>query len=236
MDPLTSILGAAGLPGATNGEMSPAAVITAIGLSLVLTLVIGVVYQKSFRGAAYSQEYVQTLVLLGMVVAAVIMGIGGNLARAVGVVAAFSLIRNRSVLPEARDLGFLFFAIAVGAAAGGGQYVLAILTTTLVCMAILAMSYLDLFAPERPSHILRVRVTNDIDFEAAFTAPFERLLDRVKLLSVEAVQAGLMSEVCYAVRLRAGVTTHELMNEVLRRNGNNRAILTAASAAAVADD
>jgi hypothetical protein len=228
MDSLTQLLDAFTAQADTPAAVSPIEVLTAIGLSLVLTLVIAAVYQHTYRGAYYSQDYVHTLLLLGMLVAVVIMGIGGNIARAFGIFAAFSIIRFRSALPDARDLGFIFFAMTVGLAAGAREYGLAVLTTAIVGVAVLLVSRLDLFAPQRPSHILRVRVTNDIDYDHAFAEPFARLAERISLLSVESIQAGLMSELRYAVRLREGASPRELVAEIQRRNGNNRVLLTAA--------
>jgi hypothetical protein len=45
-----------------------------------------------------------------------------------------------------------------------------------------------------------------------------------------------MTELAYAVRLRPEATVQDVLTEVLRRNGNNRAMLTAAATAALLDD
>lgn len=236
MDALNQLFNTLNAQGASPSDVHPVDVVLAVGLSFALTLMIAAVYQHTYRGAYYSQDYVHTLVLLGTVVSAVIMGVGGSVARAFGIFAAFSIIRFRSVLPEARDLGFIFFVMTVGLASGAGEYGLAVLTTVMVCAVIVLISRLDLFAQERPSHILRVRVTNDIDYDAAFAEPFSRLLEQGSLTSVESVQAGLMSELCYAVRLREGVSPRDLVDEIQRRNGNNRVLLTTARREVLDDD
>lgn len=229
MDTLSQLFGIAGAGAAEDVSLSE--FILAIGLSFVLTLVVAAVYKRTHRGTAYTQDYIHTLVILGTVVTVVVLGIGDNLAAAFGVFAAFSIIRFRRALPEARDVGFVFLAMAIGLACGARNYDLAIISTLLVSAMILLLSSLDLFAPERPTHQLRVRVTNDIDYDAAFAEPFAALADRVQLLSVESVQAGMMTELRYAVRLAEGVRPSELVAALQERNGNNRVLLTTLFAA-----
>lgn len=229
MDTLSQLFGIAGAGAADDVSLSE--FILAIGLSFLLTLVVAAVYKRTHRGTAYTQDYIHTLVILGTVVTVVVLGIGDNLAAAFGVFAAFSIIRFRRALPEARDVGFVFLAMAIGLACGARNYDLAIVSTLLVSAMVLLLSGLDLFAPERPTHQLRVRVTNDIDYDTAFAEPFAALADRVRLLSVESVQAGMMTELRYAVRLAEGVRPSELVAALQERNGNNRVLLTTLFAA-----
>jgi hypothetical protein len=226
MDFLNQLLQGSNI-GGENAPVSPADVLIALGVSFVLMMIIATVYQRTHKGEKYSQDYVHMLIMLGLLVSVVIMGIGGNAARAFGIFAAFSIVRFRRSVPEARDLGFIFFAMAIGLAVGGREYSLAVLTTLVVCVVILLISRFDLFAPVRHSHLLRVRVTNEIDHTTAFRDVFDRLLDRAHLLSVESVQAGLMTEVSYAVQIKKDADPLELVSDIQARNGNNRVILRA---------
>ena len=235
MDPLSEFLQGTNL-GADGGTVTSVEILLALGLSFVLMLAIGLIYQRTHRGERYSQDYVHMLIMLGLLVTVVIMGIAGNTARAFGIFAAFSIIRFRRSVPEARDIGFIFFAMAVGLSVGGHEYALAVLTTVAVGAAILALSRLDLFAARRPTHWLRVRMTHDIDHVAAFNDVFARLLARWTLLSVESVQAGLMVEVSFAVQLGEGTDPLALVAEIQARNGNNRVILRALPTGNVDDD
>ena len=83
-------------------------------LSFVLSLVIGYIYQITYRGSSYSQAYVHTLVIMSMVVAVIMLVIGSNIARAFSLVGALSIIRFRNAMKETRDVGFIFFAMAIG--------------------------------------------------------------------------------------------------------------------------
>jgi hypothetical protein len=84
---------------------------------------------------------------------------------------------------------------------------------------------LDLFAPERTSHLLRIRVTNEMDYAAALEPVFAKYTDRAKPLRVESVQGGLLTELSFAVRLKPGASAHEFVTELQRAAGNNRVVL-----------
>ncbi len=220
MDTLGRILGG----GVTNGPLTPFEIVGAIGLSFLLTIAIAAVYRRTHRGTFYTQDYVHTLIILGMVVTAVIMVVGQSLERAFAVFAAFSIIRFRRSVPETRDIGFIFFAMAVGMAAGARQYSLAVLTTLLIGAAVLLIARFDLFAPRRATHSLRIRVANSVDFDRAYQEAFRMLFERVELRAVESAQAKTMTELRYAVSLRPGIGHRDVITE-LGRAGVDRVLM-----------
>ncbi|MBL0175465.1 MAG: DUF4956 domain-containing protein [Ignavibacteria bacterium] len=75
-------------------------------------------YRACFRGRLYSPTFAHSLVLLSMITTIVIMVIGSNLARAFGLVGAMAIIRFRTAVKEMQEIIFIFFALAVGMAAG----------------------------------------------------------------------------------------------------------------------
>lgn len=205
---------------------TPLEVVMAMALSLVLNLIIGSVYKRTYRGTRYSQDYVQTLVIMGMVTTILIMVVSGNLGIAFGMFAAFSVIRFRRNLGQARDLGFVLFAMATGMVVGARFYAMAVVTTLFVSTAIAILTKYNAFAARRAAHQMRVRVTNDINYDEAFAPVFEEFTDWVELNTVETVQAGMMTELRYGVRLKRGVRLHEFVERLQMANGNNRIIVT----------
>jgi hypothetical protein len=200
-------------------------------LSFGLTSLIAAVYKATFRGPKLSQDYIHTLLILGIVVSVIIMVIRSGdgeraMATGFGMFAAFSMIRFRTSLGEARDVAFIFFAMTAGLGVGARQYGLATATTVFICAIIYWFSKGDWFAPTRASHYLRVRVTNDINYDTAFEAVFGKFLERHDLVSVESIQAGMMTELRYNICLRNGHGPGELVSAVQQINGNNRVLLT----------
>ena len=74
-------------------------------LSFVLSAAMALVYRGTHRGTSYSQSFAQTLVLMGMVTALIMLIIGSNIARAFSLVGALSVIRFRNAVKETRDVG-----------------------------------------------------------------------------------------------------------------------------------
>jgi len=205
---------------------NPLEVLGAMCFSFILQLFIGALYKKTYKGTRYSQDYVHTIIIIGTVTTILIMVVNGNSAVAFGMFAAFSMIRFRRNLGQSRDLAFVFFAMATGMGVGARQYPIVLVTTVIVATAIFLISQRDAFAPKRASHQLRIRVNNDIDFSDAFTAIFKEHTAAVEMISVESVQAGMMSELRYGIVLKDDVKISDFMEKIQIACGNNRAILT----------
>jgi uncharacterized membrane protein YhiD involved in acid resistance len=204
-------------------------IILALGLSFVLNCLIAAVYKRTYRGNDYSQDYVHTLIILGTVVSVVIMVVRGDSATAFGMFAAFSIIRFRRTVRQARDIGFIFLAMAAGLGVGARQYQLATATTIIVCAVVYVFSKADLFAPTRLSHYLRLRVTNDIDYDVEFRECFAQFLTKWDLISVESIQAGMMTELRFDVSLKDADKPGAFVAALQQLNGNNRVLLTSAA-------
>lgn len=212
-----------------EADPKPLEVITAMALSFVLNMFIGLLYKTTYKGTRYSQDYVHTLVIIGTVTTILIMVVNGNGAVAFGMFAAFSMIRFRRNLGQSRDLAFVFFAMATGMCVGARQYEIVLVTTIMVGLAIWFISRQDAFAPKRASHQLRIRVNNDVDFSKAFNDIFDKFTDATEMISVESVQAGMMSELRYGIVLKKDSLVSDFMEEIQIACGNNRAILTSTS-------
>jgi len=204
----------------------PGEVLAAMAFSFILNMFIGLLYKQTYKGTRYSQDFVHTLVIIGTVTTILIMVVNGNSAVAFGMFAAFSMIRFRRNLGQSRDLGFVFFAMATGMCVGARQYEIVLVTTIIVGLAIWFISKKDAFAPKRASHQLRIRVNNDVDFSKVFNEIFQQFTDATEMISVESVQAGMMSELRYGIVLKDSVEISDFMEEIQIACGNNRAILT----------
>jgi len=212
--------------GVTAGAPRPEKVALAMGISLALNLAIAALYRKTYKGTRYSQDYVQTLIMIGVVTTILIMVVAGNGAIAFGMFAAFSVIRFRRTLGQSRDLAFVFFAMAIGMVVGAGQFLMAITITAIVGTAVYILTRMDAFAPRRASHMLTLRMTSDMDFEELLKPVFDQFADRVQLVSVSSAQAGMMTELRYGLQLKLGASTPKLLEALHLVCGNNRVILT----------
>ncbi|MGJ8642228.1 MAG: DUF4956 domain-containing protein [Luteolibacter sp.] len=201
-------------------------VVFAMFFSLALNLGIAQVYRKTYRGTRYSQDYVQTLIVIGVVTTILIMVVSGNGAIAFGMFAAFSVIRFRRNLGQSRDLAFVFLAMAIGMVVGARLWGAAILISVIVCGAIIVLTKMNAFAPRRASHLLNLRMTCDMDFDKLLGPIFDQYTDRVNLVRISSAQAGMMTELRYGLLLKMDVSLPDFMEALHSACGNNRVVLT----------
>ena len=135
-------------------------------LSFLLALVIGQVYKMTYRGVSYTQSYVHTLIMLSMIVSLIMLIIGSNIARAFSLVGALSIIRFRNAVKDTRDVGYIFFAMAIGMACGTRFYVLAVVGTFMISFIMWGMTTLNMFTKDVREQILKIRLPADVRYEA----------------------------------------------------------------------
>jgi hypothetical protein len=204
----------------------PVEVVCAMLLSFILNLFIATLYRSTYKGTRYSQDFVQALIMIGTITTILIMVVRGNAGIAFGMFAAFSMIRFRRNLGQARDLGFVFFAMSTGMVVGARLYTEAIIVTPMVALLLFIIARKDAFAPRRASHLLTLRMTSDMSFEERLDPIWKEFADRAQLLSVRSAQAGMMTELRYGLQLKSDVQVSDLLEHLQIACGNNRIILT----------
>jgi flagellar hook-basal body complex protein FliE len=86
--------------------------------TLVLMLPVTWVYMSSRRTKGFNQSVVQTILILPIVVAGIVLIVRNSVALAFSLAGIVAGVRFRNTLRDARDTVFVFLAIAVGLAAG----------------------------------------------------------------------------------------------------------------------
>jgi hypothetical protein len=143
-------------------------------LSLILCIAIAWVYVFTYQGLSYSKGFTQSLALGGMLSATVMLAIGNDIARGLGLMGALSLVRFRASLKEPRDLLFVFASQGIGVACGVQAYAVALLGTVAFTLAALYISVSSFGSKHQFDAVLRLRLPID----AAQQAAFNRLLDK----------------------------------------------------------
>jgi uncharacterized membrane protein YhiD involved in acid resistance len=174
------------------------------------------------RGISYSQSYVQTLVLMGMVVSLVMLIVGSNIARAFSLVGALSIVRFRNAVKETRDVGFIFLAMAIGMSAGTRFYTLAAVATVVICGVIIIMDRFDWFKLDVQSQLVKVQVPPDTDYTSLLDDVFVRLASRHDLVSAESIRGGALIELLYSVKLKSDTRPTVLLTALQERTGGQK--------------
>ncbi|MEU4575143.1 DUF4956 domain-containing protein [Nonomuraea sp. ATR24] len=210
-----------------SGTFSVADIAIAMSLSFVLSAMIGWVYRATHRNVSYSQSYVQTLVILGMLISLIMLVVGSNIARAFALVGALSVVRFRNAIKETRDVGFIFLVMGVGMAVGTRFYLLAIVAAVAISLIIMLMQRFDWFALNVRRQVVKVQVPADEDFTATVQDVLVRHTDEFELVSMESIRGGALTELMYTVRIKKGSEPADLISALRERNhGQSVTVLT----------
>ncbi|MGI9517161.1 MAG: DUF4956 domain-containing protein, partial [Pirellulaceae bacterium] len=218
MDELIKQLNAQGGQG---DYLSNIEVVIALLLSVLCSAAIAQVYRWTHRGTGYSQSYVQSLLLLGLVTTLIMVVVGSNIARAFSLVGALSIVRFRNAIKETRDVAFIFFVMAIAMACGTRFYTVAVIATVLNCGVIVWM-YISNFGAARiiPERLLCVQLPHGEHPEANLEATLGKLFETFSLVSMQSVKQGLYLEAVYSVRPHKNVAASQVIDEISRVNQN----------------
>lgn len=88
------------------------------------------VYMLTHTGLSYSRSYVNTLILMPVIVALVMLILSNNLVLAFGLMAIFAMVRFRSILRDTLDTAYVLAVIVIGLACGTLKFTSAIIGCT----------------------------------------------------------------------------------------------------------
>lgn len=205
-----------------SGTFSVGDIAIALTLSFILSAMIGWVYRFTHRNISYSQSYVQTLVILGMLIALIMLVVGSNIARAFALVGALSVVRFRNAIKETRDVGFIFLVMGVGMAAGTRFYTLAIVAAVAISLIIVVMYRFNWFAANMQRQVVKVQIPPDGNYTENIQDVLIAHTSEFELVSMESIRGGALTELMYTVRLKKGHEPGTLISALGERTGGQR--------------
>ncbi|WP_405104715.1 DUF4956 domain-containing protein [Micromonospora sp. NBC_01405] len=205
-----------------SGTFSVGDIAIVLSLSFLLSAMIGWVYRATHRNVSYSQSYVQTLIILGMLISLIMLVVGSNIARAFALVGALSVVRFRNAIKETRDVGFIFLVMGVGMACGTRFYTLAVVAAVAISLIIVVMHRFNWFALNVQRQVVKVQVPAGGDHTADIQDVLVRYTTEFELVSLETIRAGALTELMYTVRLKKGSEPGELISALGERTSGQR--------------
>ncbi len=99
-------------------------VMVSLAAAMGLTLILWIAYRLANTEATYQPRFAATLVSLALLSTILMDLIQSNLALSLGMLGSLSIVRFRTNIRDPRDIGFIFWSMAVGLAASTGSYVI----------------------------------------------------------------------------------------------------------------
>ena len=171
-------------------------------IALACGLIISLLYRWTYKGPNYSVNFVNSMILLSMITAIVIMVIGDNLARAFGLVGAMSIIRFRTAVKDTLDIVFIFFSLAVGMAAGVGMHSVAISGTILISIIVWILFQSGYANPRKNDFLLQFVMESDNGDTVTYTGIFDRFSKSYKLINLKSYDDNKTLELTFYIKLK----------------------------------
>ena len=183
-------------------SLNPAQLVFNLFVAFIGGLIISGLYRTTAKGPNFSVNYVHSLVMLSMITCVVIMVIGNNLARAFGLVGAMSIIRFRTAVKDILDIVFIFFALAIGMAAGVNLHFVAVGGSILIGLVFLLLSKFDIIYPEKKEILVQFSYQKDGEEEKPYLDVFNKFCKSADLINVKSLGDRNVMEISYYIRLK----------------------------------
>jgi len=195
---------------ATDGKL----LVVALLLAFVCGHVVAWVYMLTHSGLSYSRSYVNSLILLPVLVALVMFILANNLILAFGLMAIFAMVRFRSVLRDTLDTAYVLAVIVLGLACGTTKFTSAIVGCAVTAAIMFYFRASGFGTRHRYDLILNVRWLRS----AGELPELRQLLDRharaAFCASQRSHETGAGVDLSYRLLLRNAARSHELVTEM----------------------
>lgn len=188
-------------------------------IAFLMSALIAAVYTRTFQGLSYSRGLVQTMILGSMISCLLMIAIGDNVARGIGIVGSLAIIRFRTNLRDPRDLVFLFASFGVGVASGVQSYLTAMIGGSAFCLVSIMLSRLEFGTRRSHDGMVRFQVPAGTDIADRITHIFMQSSKHFALVTMRDVAQGSAMDYTYQIRLADPEDSGELIRELKQVDG-----------------
>jgi len=204
-----------GIETAKNTSITPLGFVLVLLSSAGLNSVIAKVYSLTHGGYSYSKQFLQSIVLVGLIVSLIMVIIGSDIARAFALVGAMSIVRFRTPVKDSRDLIFIFAAIAIGMACGVQFFAMAAIFTVTMVIFVFVFYYSGFGELSDNGYVLRVQIRPGQ--RDKLSEAISSLCKRAAIISISRFsQSDEVEDIIYEVELKRGVKYDDLVDNLAK--------------------
>ncbi|HEV8265311.1 MAG TPA: DUF4956 domain-containing protein [Gemmatimonadales bacterium] len=196
---------------------APAGAAVAMLGALALTCPVAWMYMRTKPKARYDASLVQTVIVLPIVIAGVVLIVRDSVALAFSLAGIVAAVRFRNTLRDTKDAVYIFLAIAVGLAAGVQAFAVGFVVSVIYVVVVLVLWRFDVGAA--PTDRVRGRLVAETTIPTAAHPAIADVLGhharRWKLIGSESTAPG-HTVLTFIVQLRSQATPEALLAAVRR--------------------
>jgi uncharacterized membrane protein YhiD involved in acid resistance len=181
--------------------LSTVDILFALSLSFVLGLTLATVYRWTHQSFSYARSFLHTMVLATIVITIMIMAIGNNMARGLGIMGAMAFVRFRTPIRDPRDIIFLFASMSIGIASGAQVFDVAIIGTLYFCGTALFLSWSPFASRREFEGLLRFMLPSESPSHSYLQDIFTKYASSTELVAMREAIQGEVQEYSYQIRL-----------------------------------
>ena len=205
---------------------TPQSVVLSLLVAFVLGQLLAWVYYVTHSGLSYSRSFVQSLILMAVVVSLVMAVIGNSVITAFGLMGALALVRFRNVIKDTRDVVFVFCALVIGMAAGSQRYAVAVVGTVALCAIAIYLRVSTFGSCCSHNGFLRFRLAGSLAANHPIPAVLKRFCAAFSLISVQNSDLSGIAEYAYQLMLRDSSRNEQMLAELGQLEGISDLSLT----------
>lgn len=126
---------------ANNEALQVNKIVFILLVGIIVGAVIFLTYRIAYQGVSYNAKFNIGNVVLVLIAATIMLMISSNIAISLGMVGALSIVRFRTAIKDPQDTIYIFWAIIEGLCVGAQIYKLALISTLMIALLILAGSF-----------------------------------------------------------------------------------------------
>lgn len=191
-------------------------VILATIIPFILAVPISLTYRYTQKHANYSPLFVQSILLFASLTSLVTLIIGGNIARAFGLVGALSIVRFRNALKSPIDTVYIFWALVLGMACGSGYYLAATVAVIILLILTYILHFLKFGEKTGVESVIRVNIdkNNEKDLAAKVTGQFAAGNCRFNLMNVLFSDDDLYKTYIFHVKSKSQESAEQVFSKI----------------------
>ncbi|MDB6053728.1 MAG: putative rane protein [Verrucomicrobiales bacterium] len=180
------------------------------------------VYMLTHSGLSYSRSFVNSLVVMPIVVCLVMQVMFNNLVTALGLMAVFAVVRFRNILRDTFDSTYILSVLVLGMAAGTKKYSTATLGVLVICAVLLYLSYSNFGVRHKYDFILNLHWARADSDLTELGSLLSRHSKKAKIASQRSHEGYEGTDLSYRLLLRNPARIGDLLTEVRNLNGVTR--------------
>ena len=198
------------------------AMILALLLAFLCGHAVAWAYVKTHSGLSFSRTFVNSLIIIPLIVSLVMMVLQNNLVTAFGMMAVFAIVRFRNVLRDTMDTTYILAVIAIGMATGTQKYATAVVGCALMVGIVFYLWFTSFGARNRYDVIINLHWARALSEMGELREVFRRHSRKAQCASQRSHEGYEGTDLSYRLLLRDPDRVEELLTQLRATNGVSR--------------